>query len=196
MAESFDRSPSASIASVLARHQSSLLAFIRLNASARILALESASDILQSTLLGLTRRQLSFEFRGEASLLKWLHVAVLRKIQDRAKFHGRKRRSAGLVDISTASNTQLLSIYRQVFSPSMEVSAQEEVLRIERIFQQLEPTDREVITLARFAELDYAEIAAQQRRSPDAVRMHLHRALARLSRLLVEISPSPPEQRE
>ena len=56
--------------------------------------------------------------------------------------------------------------------------------RIERAFEQMPEEYREVITLAHLVGLSRAEIAQQLGKSEGAVRVLLHRALARMSSIL------------
>jgi len=62
----------------------------------------------------------------------------------------------------------------------------EEVERIERAFGELSDEQREIVTLAHVIGLSRGEIATHVGKSEGAVRVTLHRALARLSELLSE----------
>ncbi|HVS17718.1 MAG TPA: sigma-70 family RNA polymerase sigma factor, partial [Planctomycetota bacterium] len=74
--------------------------------------------------------------------------------------------------------------YRRFSTPSGAASLREEVERVESAFDRLSDEHREVITLAHLTGLSRSEIAERMQRSEGAVRVLLHRALARLSGLL------------
>jgi RNA polymerase sigma-70 factor (ECF subfamily) len=58
------------------------------------------------------------------------------------------------------------------------------------VFDQLSDEYREVITLHRVLGLDHEQIAARMQKSPGATRVLLHRAIARLGRLLATAGDS------
>jgi RNA polymerase sigma-70 factor (ECF subfamily) len=69
-------------------------------------------------------------------------------------------------------------------TPSGQVAVREELDRMERALDSLPDEYREVIVQAKIAGRSREEIAAATGRSPGAVRMLLHRAMARLAVLL------------
>ena len=71
----------------------------------------------------------------------------------------------------------------RLFNAGKYFEAHEALERLEAAFRQLPDDYREVILLARMVGLSHAEIGRQMERTPQAVRVMLHRALARLARL-------------
>jgi len=166
---------------LLARHLPRLRAFVRLRVPPALRARESASDVVQSVCKDLLLKGGPPEYRGEGAFRAWLFTAALRKIREHEKYHFREKR-----DLAREETRSVGDCYAAALSPSREMMAQEEVAEIEAAFDRLPDADREVITLARFAGLSHAEIAAHLGRSEVAVRSLLSRALARLAGLLVE----------
>jgi RNA polymerase sigma-70 factor (ECF subfamily) len=70
--------------------------------------------------------------------------------------------------------------------------ASELLVRLERALGALPPAQREIVLLSRVAGMDISEIAGVVSSSPGAVRVALHRALRKLSRVIGE-EPGHPE---
>jgi RNA polymerase sigma factor (sigma-70 family) len=79
------------------------------------------------------------------------------------------------------------ALYAAVTSPSQGAVATETAARLERAFDRLSEDHERVITLARIVGLGHAEIGQEMGREEGAVRILLHRALARLGRLMREV---------
>ena len=78
-------------------------------------------------------------------------------------------------------------------SPSRVAIAREDVSLLESVFDQLSDEHREVITLHRLVGLDHDEIGRRMGRTAAASRVLLHRALARLGRLMATARDSGDE---
>jgi len=172
---------------ILASHLPGLRAYVRLNASPALRAKESCSDLMQSVCREALQDLADLRSDAEPAFRQWLFTLALRKIQDRAKFYRAERRDAGREvgpPAGTDAERELLATYRTFASPSHHAAAREEVARLEAAFDRLPPEYRDVIVQARLLGLSHAEIARQQDRSEEAVRMLLHRARAKLARLL------------
>jgi RNA polymerase sigma-70 factor (ECF subfamily) len=112
----------------------------------------------------------------------------LRKVSDRWEHWTAAKRDVGR-EVAAAGDSrggigELAACYSSFASPSGAAMLREELERVEAAFEQLSDEQREVITLAHLAGLSRAEIAAQMGRSEGAVRVLLHRSLARLAELL------------
>jgi RNA polymerase sigma-70 factor (ECF subfamily) len=92
---------------------------------------------------------------------------------------------------SSPNDVILLDCYRSFSTPSGAAIAREEVERIEAAFEDLSEEHREVITLAHVVGLSRAEIAERMGRSEGAVRVLLHRALAKVSEVLCSEKREP-----
>jgi RNA polymerase sigma-70 factor (ECF subfamily) len=177
------------VEALIERYLPDLRAFVRLRAGAVVRAREESSDLVQSTCREVLEHIDRFQFPSEAAFKQWLYTTALRKIINRRDFYvAQKRDALREVPIGDASdaNEELLRAYRSFSSPSRRAMVREEVERIERAFETLPDEYREVITLAHVVGLSRAEIAQQMQKSEGAVRVLLHRALAKVSSLLAE----------
>jgi RNA polymerase sigma-70 factor (ECF subfamily) len=177
---------------LLARHLSSLRAFVRLNSGRRLREREAQSDLVQTVCREILERASDFEYRDEPSFRAWLYQTARRKIIDRARFwKSEKRTPSREVPFDARRNSAsgaaapalppLSACYATFCTPSREAMVHEEEARIEAAFAKLPPDHRKVITLARLAGLPHKEIAAQMNRNENAVRQLLFRALANLA---------------
>jgi RNA polymerase sigma-70 factor (ECF subfamily) len=170
---------------LLARFLPELRAFIRLRAGRRILRKESEEDLVQSVCREVLQDLSSFQYRGIPSFKKWLYLNALRKIYDRGKYYRREMRDADREE-SLPTDPQYLSGFGCMLTPSRAAIQAEAVAQLEAAFDRLPEDYVEVITLAKIVGLSHAEIAAEMGKTPNATRVLLHRALARLGRILEE----------
>lgn len=187
--ERASRGDALAVDALIERHLPGLRAFIRLKAGAAVRGKESCSDLVQSVCREVLEGAGRFDYRGEAAFRQWLFTTALRKIVARQRHHLAEKRDVRrerlLSPIESASRDRdLLEAYTGLHTPSRLAAAREEVERVELAIARLPEEYREVICLSRLMGLGHAEIAEQLGRSEGAVRVLLHRALARLSRLL------------
>lgn len=117
--------------------------------------------------------------------MAWLLRIAENEIRDQAGFHGRDRRNADReVAIDAASLPELAA---QVRSHSTQLAMSDDMTRVEAGIERLEDDHREVIVLRYFAELSFQKIAQQMSRSPDACRVLLARAMAKLTAIVEEV---------
>jgi len=171
------------------RHLPDLLAYVRLRSGPRLRALESSFDLVQSACREVLQDFSSVEADDEAGFRRWLFTAAERKIRDRARFHGRDRREASrrsALDSEFSLNEVecLRRAYEGLVTPSALLELREDWESVERALQKLSEEDREVVVLAHLVKLPRTEIAKTLGISEGAVRVRLHRALARLSRIV------------
>jgi RNA polymerase sigma-70 factor (ECF subfamily) len=165
---------------LLERYLPEVRAFVRLRVGAELRAKESSSDIAQSVCRELLTGLDGFRWQGEQAFRAWLFTAALRKVADRARHFASLRADAGR-EVAAADEQALWASYRSLSSPSGHAIAREQAERLERAFERLDEEEREVITLARIAGLSRAEIGERLGKSEGAVRVMLHRALAKLT---------------
>jgi RNA polymerase sigma-70 factor (ECF subfamily) len=173
-----------------------LRAFVRLRAGAVVRARESSSDIVQSVCREVIQHADRFQFPSEPAFKQWLYTTALRKIVNRKDFYlAQKRDAQREIPISSGDGSdadqRLAACYRSFSSPSRQAMVKEEIARVEKAFEELPDEYREVITLAHVVGLSRAEIAQQMGKSEGAVRVLLHRALARVSALLADPEAPP-----
>jgi RNA polymerase sigma-70 factor (ECF subfamily) len=171
----------AALDALFERHLPGLLAFVRLRAGAKLRERESSLDVVQSAC-----REVLADLRegvqlDEPHFRQWLFTAAERKLVDRARYHGRAKRDDGDARLLADETSLFAQGCASFTTPSGAAQAREELERLQRAFAALPDDYREVIALARIVGLSHADIAAQLGRNEGAVRVLLHRALARLA---------------
>lgn len=179
-----------SLERLLASHYAGLRAFVRLRLNADLRQKESVSDVVQSACREVLGNLGTFEYRGPASFKAWLYTTAMHKVHEKFRFWHAHKRSLALESPLAAGKAaeaqELSACYASVLTPSRQLLAAEEVLRLEDAFARLSDDERELITLSRIARVPYVEIGLQLGCTPGAVRTRLCRALARLSRILAQ----------
>ena len=183
LAQSASRGDRAALTELLERFLPELRAFIRLRTGPRLLAQETPDDLVQSVCREVLADLSGFDYRSEQAFKSWLFLSALHKVQDKARYYAAEKRDVGRA-WGDCRDPQLLSGYVSLVSPSRVAIAREDVARLEQVFDRLPEEYREVITLHRVLGLDHREIAERMGRSVAASRVLLHRAIARLGRLL------------
>jgi RNA polymerase sigma-70 factor (ECF subfamily) len=137
--------------------------------------LSDTEDLVQETIISALRHIDHIEIRGEGALQAYLRRAVLNRIRDELRRHGRR----GLVE------TLDENVRTKEDSP-LEVAIGNEALeRYEAALARLNAGDREAVIARIELGQTYAEIAsALGKPSTEAARMAVNRALARLARLM------------
>lgn len=182
------------VEALLARHVPELRVYVHLKAGRAILSRESSEDLVQSVCRELLENLNGVEYRGEVEFRQWLFAKATNKILDRARYHrAEKRDVAREVEPPTAGTSSSFpsepnAVYATLVTPSRVAIGREELRRMEAAFQQLPEDYREVILQAKVIGHSHSEIAEQMNRSPGAVRVLLHRALARLTALMDDAS--------
>jgi RNA polymerase sigma-70 factor (ECF subfamily) len=137
--------------------------------------LSDTEDLVQETIISALRHIDHIEIRGEGALQAYLRRAVLNRIRDELRRHGRR----GLVE------TLDENVRTKEDSP-LEVAIGNEALeRYEAALARLNAGDREAVIARIELGQTYAEIAsALGKPSTEAARMAVNRALARLARFM------------
>jgi RNA polymerase sigma-70 factor (ECF subfamily) len=137
--------------------------------------LSDTEDLVQETIISALRHIDHIEIRGEGALQAYLRRAVLNRIRDELRRHGRR----GLAE------TLDENVRAKEDSP-LEIAIGNEALeRYEAALSRLSAGDREAVIARIELGQTYAEIAsALGKPSTEAARMAVNRALARLARLM------------
>ena len=175
--------------SLLVRYLPGLRAFVRLRAGPLLTTKESSADLVQSVCRDVLENMGRFRYEGEAGFKRWLYKTALRKIADRYEYYRAQKRNAAREDhrdvhSADTGDEEMLAACRSFYTPSHHAMAREELIRLERAFDQLSEEQREVIVLARMVGLSRAEIATEMGKTEGAVRTMLSRALAQLAEVL------------
>jgi RNA polymerase sigma-70 factor (ECF subfamily) len=135
--------------------------------------LRDTEDLVQETLAQTLRHVDDFEPRHEGALRAYLRQAVLNRIRDEVRRVSRISVVPGLGEAA--------EVIDPAASPLDEAIGREAVARYEAALQRLRAEDREIVIARLEMQQGYAEIAAMcGKRSPDAARMAVGRALVRL----------------
>jgi RNA polymerase sigma-70 factor (ECF subfamily) len=180
------------LGALLARHLPGLRAYVSQRLGPLVRAREDTGDVVQSVCRELLQGLAGFEYQGEAAFRSWLCTAAVRKIVEKHARYGAQRRDARRDLAPDPARSDPLATLADGTTPSERAIAAEELERLERAFRELSAEHREVILLARVADLSHAEIARRLGKSEGAARTLLHRALAKLaSRVELEQPESP-----
>ena len=156
-----------------------LQAFVRRRLGGVVRARESSMDIVQSACRELLTDPTRREMRSEARFRGWLFTTVVNKLREKHRFHGREKRDAGREH--DAGDADALLPAASFLTPSVDAIGRETALALDAAMDALTEEHREVITMARIAELPYDVIAELMGRSEPAVRQLLVRALRSLA---------------
>ena len=156
-----------------------LHAFVRMRLGGRVRARESSMDIVQSACREVLADPSRHELRGEERFRGWLFTTALNKLREKHRFHGRDKRSPEREDDDLDADGLLPAA--SFLTPSVDAMGRESALALAAAMAALSEEHREVITMARIAQLPHEVIAELMGRSEEAVRQLLVRALRRLA---------------
>jgi RNA polymerase sigma-70 factor (ECF subfamily) len=168
---------------LLVRWLPRLREFVHERMSPLLRAREASDDVVQSTCRELLGGLDRCEFRGEEAFRGWLFTAVLHKVQKRERDLRAQRRDPRVEQPLAETPTHGQPPAPQP-TPSQDAIAHERRARLEAAIAALPEDYREVLALARLAQLPRAEIAARLGRSEASVRSLLTRALQALGERL------------
>lgn len=170
---------------LLCRSLPDLRSIVRQRAGALVRGRESDSDIVQSVCREILTHGDVFQHPSEQAFRKWLYATTVRKLGQRRDRMTAVRRDVLRERSMTAEDGAVVEpVDPESATPSGQVVVREELDRLERALDALPDDYREVIVHAKIGGRSREEIAAATGRSPGAVRMLLHRAMARLAVLL------------
>ena len=175
----------AAMEQLLEEYLPSLRAFVRLRATPELRAQESVSDVVQSVCREVLTHADRFQHPGEGAFRSWLFTTARRKVLNRLQhLRAEKRDAAREVRVEDLDAQALMARYASFSTPSGHAVQREQIERVEAAFDRLRPEQREAVLLAHVVGLSRAEIGQQMNKSEGAVRVLLHRALARLGSLI------------
>lgn len=174
---------------LLTRMLPDLRAFVRLRAGRRVQRFDHHSDIVQSVCREILTGAERFAHHGEDAFRRWLFTTTLRKLSARRDHHAAASRDAVQDALGSTDQEQLLEAYGRIATPSRQAAVREELERVEAAMETLDEQERSIIVLARIAQIPRDEIARELGIGAGAVRMRLHRALAKLAVALESDGP-------
>ena len=164
------------------RRRLAILIYYKLDPRVRQAA--DVDDIMQETLLRAFRSIGTFQYRTPGSFLSWLSRIADHVLVDTVRFEGRERRNGGeRVPFRSDSNPAGLEP-ADSHTPSRVLAEQEEYASLLARLDNLPEQYREVILLAKVEGLSTSEVAERLGKSRESTALLLHRAVARLRRIL------------
>ena len=145
------------------------------------------SDVVQETLLVVSRRVDDFIERRPTTFRLWIRrKAIERLIELRRKHRAGKRSVRREMRLSDASS---MAVARRLLgdSPSQALDRQDLANRARLAIQSLNELDREVLLLRHVEELTNAEVAELLDINPDAASKRYGRAIRRLSEIMLQL---------
>ena len=161
------------------RHQDAIRGFVRMLMGPELRALESESDVLQSTIREALQNPDRVDFRGDEAFRSWLYGAVLLKVRNKLRHYRAERRRAGRGEpLDQARDDALRDSYASVLG---EVIRNEDTEQIERALDRLGEREREVLARYYFLGLPHRHIAEGLGITEATSKQTLHRAKAGLA---------------
>lgn len=143
-------------------------------------------DLVQDAFVSVLEDLEDFTYRNEGDFLRWLSKIAENRIRDNVdRLHADKRdirKEVSLRNSVSTTENRFAGIPGPVANttPSLIMSSREELNKLEKAIDQLQPGYREVIILKKIEGLSYKEIGDRVGKSPDAVGMLVSRAMVAL----------------
>jgi RNA polymerase sigma-70 factor (ECF subfamily) len=189
------------LAELFDRHRPKLERMIQLRLDHRLAGRVSASDVLQEAYIDALKRLEHYFEKPDQPFFGWLRLVVGQRLADVRREHLAQKRDAGK-DVSihpagpgTDSGCLAAFLVGHLSSPSGVAVKHEAFARLEQALEQMDPLDREVLTLRHFEELSNTETAELLGIQPPAASKRYVRALARLKEILETIPGFAEENR-
>lgn len=159
---------------------------IRLRMGKEIRSKLDSMDLVQDAFVSVLKDLGGFTYKNEGDFLRWLSKIAENRIRDNVyRLHADKRDIRKEVSfrnsVSTDENrfTEIPELIGTT-TPSLIMSTREELNKLEKALDQLQPKYREVIILKKIEGLSYKEIGDRLGKSTDAVGMLVSRAMVAL----------------
>jgi RNA polymerase sigma-70 factor (ECF subfamily) len=173
------------------RYHQAMVELARRRLGPKLRKKEDPMDLAQTTFREATRDFGKFEYRGEASLLRWLIQILQNKIRDKAEFYAAGKRDMSRernLDGDVADDSGVKKIPEPPspdLSVTMHVQKEESFEILRNALEELTPDHRKAITLVFFQGLTLRDAGERMGgKSEDAVRMMLRRAERKLGGIL------------
>ncbi len=155
------------------------------------------ADVLQEAFIEISKRLPEFLSDPKVPFFVWIRQQTLQKLIDLHRLHSREKRDATRevhVSFQTASCNTSMSIARMLIdditSPSLAAVREEESMQLQLALDTMNETDREILALRHFEQLNNSEVADVLQISPTAASNRYVRAAAKLSEILRSVSKS------
>jgi RNA polymerase sigma-70 factor (ECF subfamily) len=169
------------------RYLMRVLAAVRARLGAELRGKLESWDVVQDAMLASLKNLQGFNQASEGAFLNWLAKIVENRIRDHLDFFRAGKRDhrveASLGGPRSGESSAPLDIPDRVSvpTPSQVLILTEDLSRLERAMDRLPEESRELIVAVKIEGRSYDEIAQESRKSPDAVRMQVKRAMQALA---------------
>jgi RNA polymerase sigma-70 factor (ECF subfamily) len=180
---------------LFAAHRERLLRMVEMRLDTRVQGRLDASDVVQDAYVEVVERLDDYLRDPKLPIFLWLRLVVGERLLKLHRHHlGTQMRDAALevslyrgalpAASSAALAAQLLGKYT---SPTQAAVRAERILRVQEALNNLDPVDREILSLRHFEELSAAEAAQVLGISESAAVKRDFRALKRLKQVLADM---------
>ena len=163
---------------------------IRLRMSNALRSKLESMDLVQDAFIAALRGLEDFTYRNEGDFLRWLSTIAENRLRDNLKkLHANKRDIRKEMSLNNNRQSAQDSFVKQAgpvdtTTPSVIMSRQEELDKLEKALDKLKPEYKEVIVLNKIEGLSSKELSDRLSKAPGAVRMLLSRAMIALASAL------------
>ena len=177
------------------RYFDRLHAVVRLRTGAKLRAKMESLDILQDAFLASLRGLDKFSYRNEGDFFHWICRVAENRIRDQAEHFAAGKRDIAKERPLEMQRPSVQSVFGPInelatsASPATKVVRAEDIQRLERAVDALPEDQREALLLVRYEQLSLAEAAGIMKKTRDAVRMLVARAIVALSKNLGSMHP-------
>ncbi len=184
------------IATMFRRYEKRLKRMVRLRLNHKLRGRVDASDVVQETFLDAAKHLTEYLQHPSVPFFLWLRHLASRKLIDVHRLHlGAQARDAGHevalpghAGPAATSDSLAAQLTGRLSSPSAAAQKAEVREKLRAVLDELDPIDREVLTLRHFEQLSNVETAAVLGLVPSTASTRYLRALARLKTLLNQVS--------
>ena len=182
------------LAEIFSRYRARLRKMIRLRMDSRLQGRVDPSDVLQEAYIDISRRAPEQSKRADMPFFLWLRMITYQKLLEVHRRHLQTQQRDAARDISiyhghSDIDSKMLAsqLLGQLTSASQMATRAEQQLILEEVLNQMDPIDREILTLRHFEELSNGEVAKVLSLSKSAASNRYVRAVIRLKERLSEL---------
>jgi RNA polymerase sigma-70 factor (subfamily 1) len=150
-------------------------------------------DLVQDVFVNAFGAIEDFTYKNEGDFVRWLSKITQNALADNwDKLHAAKRdirKERRFSSHNSATDGALREVQRNLdaTTPSVIMSKQEDLAKLEKAIDELKPEYRDIIVLSKIEGLSYKEIGKRLGKSPDAVRMLMPSAMADLTTVFMRM---------
>lgn len=185
--ERYHGGDAAALNELYGRYTTRVLAVVRVRLGAELRQKVQSLDIVQEAMLASLQNIEQFDYASEGAFLKWLTKIVENRILDQLDYHKAARRDfrkeSPLENPRSSGSAIPLDIPDKGGLPtaSQNLILNEDLSRLEQALDHLPVETRELIIALKLEGRTYQELADENGKSVDAVRMQANRAMDALT---------------